>query len=129
MAKILLATDDAELYAILSAEIEGEGHSCLWAVNGQDAYETATQEQPDAVLLDVALDIFDGFECCAMLREDPDIPKELPILLLSDDALNPKLLERVLASRHFSKTHITHELIDLLADLLPPESMPSHIGL
>ena len=129
MAKILLATDDAELYTILSAEIEGEGHVCLWTVEGQEAYEIALNEQPDAVLLDVALDIFDGFECCTMLREDPDIPKELPILLLSDDSINPKLLERVHASGHFPKTHVAHELVGVLVDLLPPDSMPSHIGL
>ncbi len=115
MARILLATHDSGLFEIMAAELSGHGHEVIWAGDGQDAYATAVDETPNLVLLDMALPVFSGPELCAMLMEDPDIPAHLPIHLLTDEAIEPHLCERVGAAGVFPKTHEAHQLRDLVA--------------
>lgn len=118
MAQVLIATEDAALYYVLSAECEGEGHTALWAAQGHEAYQMALTEAPDLVFLDVALAYFNGYELCEMLRADPHVPGGLPIFLLADDYLNPQVLSRIRATGMFSKTHSAHEIRELLAEHL-----------
>ncbi len=124
MAKILLATSDTGLYDILAAEITGEGYALLWAVDGQDAYEQCLAEQPDLMLLDVNTTVFNGFEVCEMLRGDPDVPERLPVLLLTDDEVNPRTLEKLAASACFPKNHLAQELTDALVKHLGANAGP-----
>jgi len=123
MARVLLATNDSTLIDILDAEMSGEGHDVLWATDGQAAYARAVAEMPNLVLADVALPVFNGFELCAMLTADPDVPARLPIHLLSDDAVEPHLRERVGAAGVFPKSHQAHQLRELLASVT--RDMPS----
>ena len=116
MATILFASSDGALHGIFEAEIEGEGHTMLWAGDGQEAMELALAEQPDLVMLDLQLDIFDGLETCALLRQDPEIPRELPIVLLVSRDLDPHLVEKVGASQLFFKNHGAAELRETLSN-------------
>jgi CheY-like chemotaxis protein len=94
MARILLATSDAALSAALEATLEGAGYGVHALDTGIDVLETALAEAPDLVLLDHALAVRDGLETTDLLRADPEIPRELPILLLADDAPPSPVLER-----------------------------------
>lgn len=118
MARVLIATEDATLQAVLAAECAGEGHDTLWALNGQEALELGTGSGPDLVFLDPVLAVFSGVEACGMLREDPEVPGGLPIFLLTDDDVNPHTLARCGATGVFPKTHAAAELRELLADQL-----------
>lgn len=120
MATILLATGDTGLYDVFSAEIGGEGHSVLWAVTGKEAYDLALVEKPDMVFLDVYLAVFDGLETCSLMRSDPELPANLPIVLLSDDEISAKQVGKARVTACFPKTHQVHELRDLLVRCLFP---------
>ena len=118
MATILIATDDAALYTILSAECAGEGHETIWAANGHEALELALAHGPDLVCLDLPLAIFTGVEACTMLREDPTVPASLPIYLLTDDEVSPHVVQRCGATGIFPKTHAAADVRELLAEEL-----------
>ncbi len=129
MATILIATADAQLYEIFNAEITGEGHTVLWAGNGQETLELTLENAPHLIFLDTALEIFNAFETCHLIREEPDLPKTLPVVLLSDNEINPKKTEQVSATSVFPKTHDAAALHDQLVTLLgvdagtaPPQS-------
>lgn len=111
---VLIATEDSGAYAVLSAEVEALGFEPLWATDGHDAYELALAEEPCVVFADNVLSVFTGLELTARLREDPEIPRELPIYLLSDDALEPHVLERSGLTGVFPKTHSGDRLRELI---------------
>ena len=115
MATVLFASNDAELHALFEAEISGEGHEVVWAVDGQEACELALDRSPDMAFLDMRLDVFSGPEACNMLREDPEVPDAMPIYLLTDDDLDPHTIEKVRATGLFPKTHGAFALRELLA--------------
>lgn len=118
MAKILLATTDTGLQDVFSAETEGEGHELLIVMDGQEAFEAGLDGEADLVFLDVNLPVFNGLEICSMLREDPTVPRELPIYLLTNDDQNAYSLEKAGVTGTFSKTHEAWQLRELLADWL-----------
>jgi DNA-binding response OmpR family regulator len=115
MATILLATEDAGLFDVLGAEITGDGHELLWATDGQTAYELTLAESPAMVLLDANLPVFNAFETCNLLRDDPDISQTLPIILLSVDRPDPHVMDSSRLTAHFPKAHLAQELRDLMA--------------
>ena len=115
MANVIIASTDAELLAILGAELSALGHCVIEAVNGQEAYESAVGQQADLVFVDASLPVFSGLETCALLRDDPELSPRLPVLLLSDDPLDSRMVEHARLTGVFAKKHAMHEVADLLA--------------
>jgi len=111
---VLIATEDSGAYAVLSAEVEALGFDALWATDGHDAYELVLAEEPCVVFADNVLAVFTGLELAARLREDPEVPRELPIYLLSDDALEPHVLERSGLTGVFPKSHSGDTLREMI---------------
>ena len=65
---VLLVEDDAELASMVSDYLEMHGFEVSVEGRGDLASERITQENPDAVLLDINLPGRDGFEVCREVR-------------------------------------------------------------
>lgn len=122
MATILVATIDSQAFDSLSSEIMGEGHEVLWAGDGKEACDLATGAE--LVFLDGSLPIFDGYEVASLLRGDPDIPRDLPILLLADEAAEPHQFERSGFTGQFRKSHSYCDVRELLSSHLRATATP-----
>ena len=120
MARILLADDDAASLDVMNVTLSAEGHDVLCAFDGQEAYEMILAEKPDLVFLDVMMPVFNGYETCKMIREDPEIPEALPVIFLTSVDVDHTKVEQVGASGVLSKGHMVAELRDLLAEHLGP---------
>jgi diguanylate cyclase (GGDEF)-like protein len=75
--QIVLIVDDMATNIEVLDGVLGEEYEILFAANGKDAVEIATDNQPDIILLDVVMPDMDGYEVCAMLkanRKTQDIP-------------------------------------------------------
>mgnify|MGYP003585963555 FL=1 len=72
MAKtILVADDEPAVLRSLEFILKKEGYRVLTAVNGQEAYDQASANLPDLVLLDVQMPRMDGNQVCRQLRDTP----------------------------------------------------------
>lgn len=118
MAQIVIASEDLGVLAVLAAEVAAEGHDVIEVMNGQDALDSVSPNGADLVFLDRSLPIFNGIEVCQMLREDPDLPPSLPIILVTDEDLDSHTRERARITVVLAKTHSMHEVRDLLARYL-----------
>lgn len=118
MATVLIASGDYETRANLAAEAFAAGYEAVEAETGLDASELVERLAPDVVLLDVHLPVFNGFEVCEMLRANPGVPKALPVLLLSADSIDPRLIERVGADGTVLRRHAADELRELFTRYL-----------
>lgn len=124
MAVVLIATSDSALAITLSAEIEALGHEPLWEADGHAAHMAALESQPKVVFMDTTLPVHTGLELAALLRADPDLPRELPLLLLTDDAVDPHTLERNGITAVFPKTHEAAALREILVSAV--NSVPEY---
>ncbi len=73
-ARILLVEDDALLSESLAFILRQEGYQVDVSASGGDALDRATREEPDVVLLDVALPDLSGVEVCRRLRAFSQAP-------------------------------------------------------
>jgi two-component system, OmpR family, response regulator len=78
--RLLLVEDDAKLVRALERGLEREGYAVHVATTGEDALSKATDQEYDAVVLDVMLPGPDGFEICRTLRERK---RWAPVLMLT----------------------------------------------
>ncbi len=68
---ILVADDEPAVLRSLEFILKKEGYRVLTAVNGQEAYDQASANLPDLVLLDVQMPRMDGNQVCRQLRDTP----------------------------------------------------------
>jgi two-component system, OmpR family, response regulator len=79
MNKLLLIDDDKELSQLLSEYLTTEGFDVVVAYDGEVGIQLATQEQFSAIVLDVMLPIYNGFEVLKTLRKT----HQTPVLMLT----------------------------------------------
>jgi len=126
--RILLVDDQVENLQILSDILESKGHEVLPVMSGKLAIETAEENPPDLVLLDVMMPEMDGFEVCRRLKAHPAL-NHIPIIFVSglndtayklggfqaggvDYITKPFHIEEVLArvETHLTLQRMRHEL-------------------
>ena len=87
--KILVVDDDIANQKILGKILYKEGYSVMIAGSGEEALDLAKVDQPDLILLDVAMPGMDGFDTCHAINSEVTTT-DIPIIFLSalDDVQN-----------------------------------------
>lgn len=80
MARVLLVDDEDLVRRVVRTVLEAEGHVVVEAPDGPDALARASEEAPDAVILDLMIPGMDGYEVCRKLKADHH---EAKVLVLS----------------------------------------------
>ena len=80
--RVLLAEDEPNIVAPLQYLLERAGYSVDVRDDGHAALQSALENPPDVMVLDVMLPGIDGFEILRRLREDP-AAQALPVLMLT----------------------------------------------
>lgn len=122
MGVVLLASADSAMVRLFSASIEAHGHRVHVCTDGLDATRDAQTLQPDLVLLDASLPVFDGYAACEVLRNDPEVSPTLPIFIVRATGGNPKRLTQAGGTGHVTRFPTSTELGDLLAKVLQPDA-------
>ncbi|MBZ5497340.1 MAG: response regulator transcription factor [Acidobacteriia bacterium] len=78
--RILVIEDEAPMRTVLRDILEAEGFRVLTAADGESGLESAVNEKPDLILLDIMLPRLDGFALCAGLRS---MAIATPVLMLT----------------------------------------------
>ncbi len=115
MADIVLATADTSIFDIFNAELSGLNHEVHWAMDGFEAVALTEKTSPLLVLLDSPLDIYDTFAVARILRDNPDISRHLPIILLSDDLEPSEQITHAGFVQIFPRNHELCVLVELIA--------------
>lgn len=78
--RILVVEDEHRIAQALKEGLEQESYAVDVCYDGEDAYNTASNDEYDLILLDVMLPGLDGYEVCGKLRADGN---HTPILMLT----------------------------------------------
>jgi putative two-component system response regulator len=79
---VLVVDDYAPNLSGLRSLLEDAGFDVRTATNGRDALQSATEQPPDLVLLDVVMPGLSGVDVCRELKQQPST-RLLPIILVS----------------------------------------------
>ena len=80
MKKILIVEDDPAISQGLRDYLTAENYEVLQSQDGLEGLNTALNEQPNIILLDVNLPTLNGFDVCRKLREEKYIN---PIIIIT----------------------------------------------
>lgn len=83
MSKILIVEDELSLLKILTDQFTEEKFDVFTAKNGQEGLNSALQNHPDIILLDVNMPVMNGIEMLEKLRMDT-WGAEVPVMILSN---------------------------------------------
>ncbi|MGB0715354.1 MAG: response regulator [Phycisphaerae bacterium] len=79
---VLIVDDSPTNRTLCQSCLNNRGYRLLQACDGVEAYEMATSEPPDAIIMDIMMPRMDGLECTRRLRAH-EATKDVPIIVLS----------------------------------------------
>ncbi len=79
--KILIADDESDIIEFLKFNFKQKGFDVYTASNGIEAINSASENNPDVILLDVMMPKLDGIETCRILRENKKFKNTVIIFL------------------------------------------------
>ena len=79
---ILIIEDDQHFSDIVKQLSGSHGYQCLVAANGKEGIQTAIEEHPMAIILDLGLPDMDGEEVLKQLQQN-DVTKDIPVHIVS----------------------------------------------
>lgn len=94
MAKILIVGENIGAIDLMAASAEGLGYDAITLYQSVDAVETAIAEEVGLVIVEEDMKYFNGYEVCEALRADPDVPRELPVLLMTTGKVDVRDLHK-----------------------------------
>ena len=77
MHKVLVVDDEEPILELLKYNLEKNGYEVKTAQDGARAVDIARKFVPDLVLLDIMMPKMDGVETCRLLRDLPELQKNV----------------------------------------------------
>ncbi len=125
-AKILIVDDEKNIVDILKYNLIKEGFETIEAYDGKEAIEKALRLNPDIILLDVMLPIYDGFAVCRKLREKIQTP--IIMLTAKEEEVDKVLGLEMGADDYVTKPFSPRELIARIKSNLRRSTLANTIG-
>jgi CheY-like chemotaxis protein len=118
--RVLVVDDDPWTRTVLAALLSGEGFEVLEAKTGEEGLDLSQRQQPDVVLLDLALPTLSGLDVLRQLRSAP-ATHDLPVVVVSaySDMLGQEDARQ--ASGMLSKPFDYDEIIGTVGRLTAPQ--------
>lgn len=117
---ILLVDDNYDNVELLEEILRAQGYRTLTAQSGHDAIRLAACEQPDLILLDIAMPVMDGMEVLEVLKADSSTAG-IPVMFVTGIMENEKILraiEKHSVVDYIPKPIVITELLDKIAAYL-----------
>ncbi len=84
--KLLLVEDNEMNRDMLSRRLTRNGYEIVLAVDGQQAVDLASSENPDLILMDMSLPVIDGWEATRRVKANASTGK-IPVIALTAHAM------------------------------------------
>ena len=116
--KILVVDDEPDILHEVSFILQKKGFEVITATNGREGLDSARDNRPDLIILDLCLPVIDGIEVGSTLKGD-DTTRDILIILLtaSVDKIDDKV-RGAKADDYLLKPFDYRELLDKVECLL-----------
>ncbi len=118
--KVLIVEDDPDQAAALALHLEQSGFNVVRASDTGAALQTAVQESPDVVLLDLGLPGGGGLTVLARLRSTPETART-PVIVISGSGVDPDWAIATGAKGYFEKPADPDAVIRAILNVLASE--------
>ena len=80
--KLLVVDDEQAILDLLQRRLEALGCKVTLLPGGSQVVQTAREQMPDLILLDIMMPDLDGFAVCQALKQDPAV-RDIPVIMMT----------------------------------------------
>ena len=118
--KVMIIDDSKTIRRTTESLLEKEGCTVVTAVDGFDALAKIADTRPDIIFVDIMMPRLDGYQTCALIKNNSEFKKTPVIMLSSKDGLFDKAKGRIVGSdRYLTKPFSKNELLEAIQAHVP----------
>lgn len=106
---ILVVDDSATIRRSAETMLTNEGYQVISAENGFEALSKITRHRPDLIFVDIMMPRLDGYQTCAIIKNNSEFRNTPIVMLTSKDGLFDKARGRVVGSDQYLTKPFTRE--------------------
>lgn len=106
---VLVVDDSATIRRSAETMLANEGYNVVTAENGFEALSKITRHHPDLIFVDIMMPRLDGYQTCAIIKNNNDFRETPVVMLTSKDGLFDKARGRVVGSDQYLTKPFTRE--------------------
>lgn len=107
--RVLVVDDSATIRRSAETMLANEGYEVIAAENGFEALSKITRHQPDLIFVDIMMPRLDGYQTCAIIKNNAEFRDTPVVMLTSKDGLFDMARGRVVGSDQYLTKPFTRE--------------------
>ncbi|MGB1270537.1 MAG: twitching motility response regulator PilG [Endozoicomonas sp.] len=118
--KVMIIDDSKTIRRTAETLLKKAGCDVVTATDGFDALAKIAESEPDIIFVDIMMPRLDGYQTCALIKNN-SVFKEIPVIMLSSkDGLFDRAKGRIAGSDYYlTKPFSRDELIGAIRDHCP----------
>lgn len=106
---VLVVDDSATIRRSAETMLTNEGYTVITAENGFEALSKITRYRPNLIFVDIMMPRLDGYQTCAIIKNNNEFRNTPVVMLTSKDGLFDKARGRVVGSDQYLTKPFTRE--------------------
>lgn len=107
--KVMVVDDSKTIRKSAETLLAKEGYQVITAVDGFEALAKVVEGRPDIVFVDIMMPRLDGYQTCALIKNNQEFKKIPVIMLSSKDGLFDRARGRVVGSEQYLTKPFTRD--------------------
>jgi twitching motility two-component system response regulator PilG len=117
--KVLVIDDSKTIRRSAENMLTKEGCDVITAIDGFDALAKITDSRPEIIFVDIMMPRLDGYQTCALIKNNSEFKTTPVVMLSSKDGLFDKAKGRIVGSdRYITKPFNKEELLGTIRTLV-----------
>ena len=109
LAKIMVIDDSQTIRKTAETLLVKEGYAVITAADGFEALAKVADHEPDLIFIDIMMPRLDGYQACALIKNNARYARTPVIMLSSKDGLFDKARGRIVGSEQYLTKPFTRE--------------------
>ena len=124
--KVLVIDDSNTIRRSAEMFLRQAGYEVILAEDGFDALAKISDYQPRVIFVDIMMPRLDGYQTCALIKQNPTLKSTPVIMLSSKDGVFDRARGRLAGSdRYLTKPFTKDALIEAVRDTVRPATVVS----
>ncbi len=119
--KVMVVDDSKTIRRTAETLLSKVGCTVVTAIDGFDALSKIADTQPDIIFVDIMMPRLDGYQTCALIKNNSQYKSTPVIMLSSKDGLFDRAKGRIVGSdQYLTKPFSKEELVDTIKEYAKP---------
>jgi twitching motility two-component system response regulator PilG len=119
-AKVLIVDDSMTIRRTAETLLKREGYDVVTAEDGFEALSRIVDDRPDIIFLDIMMPRLDGYQTCAVIKNNTEFRSTPVIMLSSKDSIFDRARGSLVGSEQYvTKPFTREELLDAIQQHAP----------